>query len=152
MGKILLVDDFEEGREVIGIFLRTSGHEVVLAGDGRQAVEAAEASRFDAVIMDLSLPVLDGLSAICRLREKQAARGVPVVACTAFDTDGHRRAAAAVGCDAYLVKPFDMDALGAILRDLISSGRGDTRRIASENMGPEELLNHLDSLIVGDRA
>ena len=152
MSKILLVDDHEDGRDVVELFLTGAGHEVVVAGDGREAIEAAEASGFDAVIMDLCLPVLDGLSAVCRLRENDAWRGVPVVACSAFDSGGHRRAAAAVGCDAYLVKPLNMEELGLVLGRLLSSGRRGAQRVASEHMGPDELLDYLDSLTAGDRA
>jgi CheY-like chemotaxis protein len=152
VGKILLVDDFEPARDVIKFYLTSAGHEVVVAGDGREAVEAADACGFDAVIMDLSLPVLDGLSAVCRLRENIACREVPVIACTAFDTEGHRRAAAAAGCDAYLVKPIDMKQFGQTLINLLASGRTGPDRVASENMRPEELLDYLDSLTDGDLA
>lgn len=106
--KILLVDDYEDSRFVLRKFLESQGHKVLEAVNGLEAVEMAESARPDLILLDLHMPVLDGLLAAERIRASgQACQHVPIIAITAFDTYGMKEAALEVGCNAYLSKPID---------------------------------------------
>jgi CheY-like chemotaxis protein len=94
---------------------------MIEAADGRQAVEAARNECPDLIVMDLNMPVMDGLAATERIRElKDRCGDVPIVAATAFDTYGMREAALEAGCNAYLLKPLDLDELESIIAGLLS--------------------------------
>ena len=91
--------------------LARKGYEVVLAEDGAKGVAAAAAERPDLVLMDMSLPVLDGWEATRRLKAGEATRAIPVIALTAHAMRGDEERARACGCDDYLTKPIDEDRL-----------------------------------------
>ena len=86
------------------------------AADGAQAVEAARRERPDLVLMDLQMPVMDGLEAARRLRDFRECEGIVLIAYTTFDTQGMREAAIGAGFDDYLVKPFGFEELDGVLR------------------------------------
>src|ERR1044072_8848840 len=94
---VLVVEDFEDTREMIALELRYEGYEVVEAADGVSAVEMVKSRCPDLVLMDLSLPGRDGLSAAYRMRELEAMYHVPIVACSAPGADMHREGALAAG-------------------------------------------------------
>lgn len=144
---ILVVEDFEDTRQMIALELRSRGYEVVEAADGRQALEAARRRRPDLVIMDLSLPVLDGLSAVYRMRETEAMCGVPVIACTAHGADIHLAAARAVGCDEYLTKPVDLGRLNELVSRLLARPRSACGHAAHAAMSDDELTSYIDGLM-----
>ena len=109
MAKILLVEDNELNRDMLSRRLAKRGHEVVVAVDGQQGVDRAAADRPDVVLMDLSLPVIDGWEATRRI--KAASAKVPVIALTAHAMAGDRERAIAAGCDDYDSKPVEIDRL-----------------------------------------
>lgn len=111
MAKILLVEDNELNRDMLSRRLARRGFEVVLAGDGAEGLDTARAERPDLVVMDLSLPVLDGWEAIRQLRADPAIRAIPVLALTAHAMAGDRGQALAAGADDYDTKPVDFTRL-----------------------------------------
>ena len=117
---ILLAEDSADTRAVLLRALAAYGYRVVEAADGREAVELAVSECPDLVLMDLNMPVMDGLAATERIRElKDRCGDVPVVAITAFDTYGMREAATEAGCNAYLLKPLALDELGSVVAALL---------------------------------
>ncbi len=153
---VMVVEDFDDTRQMIAVELRGEGYEVLEVSDGREAVEAVKRRCPDLVLLDLSLPGCDGLSAAYRMREVGAMCDVPIVACTAHDAALHKDAALAAGCDEYLTKPLDMGRLKEVVGRLLaerSNGvrRGEaearTRRITSAHMDDEGLRDYLEGLI-----
>jgi CheY-like chemotaxis protein len=112
---ILVVDDCESNRELLSVYLSVSGYEVIEACDGLEAVKVATSECPDLIIMDLSMPVMDGFGAVRLLRQVSEVREVPVIACTAHDTSTHRLQAMGVGFNEFLPKPIDFTQLDFIL-------------------------------------
>lgn len=110
---ILLVDDDADCRLICRTFLTYAGFRITECGDGETAVRLASTNHPDLILMDLSLPVLDGWGAARTLKERRDTRGIPIVALTAHALPGDRTRAAAAGFDAYLTKP-------AALRDVLA--------------------------------
>jgi len=106
--KILLVEDNEMNRDMLTRRLGRKGYEVVTAVDGEQALAMARAETPDLILMDLSLPVLDGWEATRRLKAADETRAIPVLALTAHALAEEREAALAAGCDEYDTKPVDL--------------------------------------------
>jgi two-component system, cell cycle response regulator DivK len=102
---ILIVDDFDDNRQMYAEFLAYAGFQVVEASNGVEAIERAIATVPDVIVMDLSLPVLDGWEATRRLKSEPKTRHIPVVALTGHALEGHSAGAREAGCDAFLVKP-----------------------------------------------
>ena len=111
MTKILLVEDNEMNRDMLSRRLIRKGYEVVMALDGRQAVEMASGENPDLIIMDMSLPVIDGWEATRRVKAAPATRTIPVIALTAHAMAGDREKAIEAGCDDYDIKPIDLPRL-----------------------------------------
>lgn len=120
---ILVVDDVTDNLVLLSLHLQQSGYRVVTASDGDQALSVAKLARPDLILMDIAMPQQDGLAATRRIREEPELRGVPVIALTAFDTDGFRKAAFDVGFNGYLTKPVDFDRLNKLMEMLLSGGR-----------------------------
>jgi CheY-like chemotaxis protein len=117
---VLVAEDSADTRAVLRRVLASYGYRIVEAADGREAVEAAVRECPDLVVMDLNMPVMDGLAATERIRElKDRCGNVPIVAVTAFDTYGMRDAALEAGCDAYLLKPLALDELESVVAGLL---------------------------------
>ena len=129
MPRLLLVEDNEEGREGLSRYLRRRGFEVLLAMDGRQALEAAQSHRPDLILMDMSLPILDGWEATRRLKAGEATRPIPVIALTAHAMAGDREKALEAGCDDYEIKPVELPRLLAKIEALLG------KRAAGEASG-----------------
>jgi two-component system, cell cycle response regulator DivK len=108
---VLIVDDYEDAREMYAEYLVFSGFRVAEARNGLEAVEKAFALQPAVILMDLSLPVMDGWEATRRLKGDPRTRAIPVVALTGHALDGHSREAQDAGCDAYVTKPCLPDAL-----------------------------------------
>ena len=117
---VLVVEDFADNRFMMRKLLEMSGYQVVEAVDGREAVELAESSRPDLILMDLSLPRLDGLDATRRIRELEGLGRVPIVAVSAHDTNDFHADALAAGCNEYVTKPIDFDELDALVKKLLA--------------------------------
>jgi CheY-like chemotaxis protein len=111
MTKILLVEDNEMNRDMLSRRLIRKGYDVVMALDGRQAVEMATGEHPDLIIMDMSLPVIDGWEATRQVKAAPATRAIPVIALTAHAMAGDREKAIEAGCDDYDIKPIDLPRL-----------------------------------------
>ena len=111
MAKILLVEDNDMNRDMLSRRLLRKGYEVVMALDGQQAVEMAAAEKPDLILMDMSLPVLDGWEATRRIKAAAPTRAIPVIALTAHAMAGDREKALEAGCDDYDTKPIDLPRL-----------------------------------------
>jgi CheY-like chemotaxis protein len=109
--RILLVEDNELSRDMLSRRLARRGYEVLLARDGDEAVASAARERLDLVLMDLSLPGLDGWEAARLIKAAASARPPPVIALTAHALSGDRERALAAGCDDYDTKPVDLPRL-----------------------------------------
>jgi CheY-like chemotaxis protein len=112
---VLVVEDFEDNRFMMRRLLEMSGYRVIEAVNGKQAVEAAISERPDLILMDLSLPMLDGLAATRRIREAEGLGRVPIIAVSAHDSADFHTEALAAGCDEYVTKPIDFDHLVQVL-------------------------------------
>src|SRR5688572_9502860 len=119
MPRLLLVEDNEENREGLSRHLRRKGYEVSTAVDGQQGLEAARAGAPDLILMDMSLPVLDGWEATRQLKADPQTRHVPVIALTAHAMAGDREKALAAGCDEYDTKPVELTRLIGKIRALL---------------------------------
>jgi two-component system cell cycle response regulator DivK len=108
MQKILLVEDNEMNRDMLSRRLVRNGYEVCLAMDGQQGADMALSERPDLILMDMSLPVIDGWEATRRIKANDATRGIPVIALTAHAMAGDREKAMEVGCDDYDTKPVEI--------------------------------------------
>jgi len=119
MAKILLVEDNEVNRDMLSRRLQRKGFEVVLAVDGQSGVEMAQTEAPDLVLMDMSLPVLDGWEATRRLKADAATKRIPVIALTAHAMSGDRDKALEAGCEDYDTKPVEilrlLDKINALL-------------------------------------
>ena len=119
MPKVLLVEDNEESREGLSRYLRRNGYEILLAVDGRQAVDVARSAVPDLILIDLNLPVLDGWEATRQLKAGSETRGIPVIALTAHAMAGDRERALEAGCDDYDTKPIDFPRLLTKIESLL---------------------------------
>jgi two-component system cell cycle response regulator DivK len=122
MAKILYVEDNEDNVYMLTRRLERSGFEIVVARDGDEGVALAQAERPDLILMDLSLPVLDGWEATRRLKAAEATRAIPVIALSAHAMPGDREKALAAGCDDYDSKPVKLPGLLAKIRALLPEG------------------------------
>lgn len=120
MAKILLVEDNEMNRDMLGRRLQRRGHEVVIAVDGAEGVAKAQTVGPDIILMDMSLPVMDGWDATRRLKAETATCAIPVIALTAHAMSGDRDKAMEAGCDDYDTKPVEFDRLLAKIEALLS--------------------------------
>ncbi len=116
---ILVVDDFDDTRLLLRTWLEKKGFRVLVAEDGFEAVAQAESELPDLIIMDLQMPVMDGLAATRKIRKVTALDGVPIVAVSAYGAEQFRHQALAAGCDEYVSTPFDPDSLEGIIRSLV---------------------------------
>lgn len=123
MTVILCVDDNETNAFYIGTVLRRAGYEVLTAATGEDGVAEARRARPDLVLMDLSLPGIDGLEATRRIKAAPELRGLPVIAISAHEESEAGSAAAAAGCDGYATKPLDWRALLMRIEALLERAR-----------------------------
>jgi CheY-like chemotaxis protein len=122
---ILVVDDSADNVALISLDLQQQGYRVVTASNGEDAVTVAISMMPNLILMDINLPTLDGLGATRRIRENDALREVPIIAITAFGTEGFQRAAYDAGVSGYLTKPLDLDRMHQLIARLLSpSGSG----------------------------
>jgi len=127
MARILIVEDNAMNLDMLSRRLARRGHEVLTATDGRAGIRSAQAERPDIVLMDLSLPGLDGWEATRLLKADDATRGIPVIALTAHAMAGDREKALAAGCDDYATKPIDLPALLVQIEALVGRAELDGR-------------------------
>lgn len=117
---ILVVDDSADNVAVISLDLQQQGYRVVTAGNGEDAVNVATQTLPNLILMDINLPTLDGLGATRRIHDYESLREVPVIAITAFGTEGFQRAAYDAGVSGYLTKPIDFDRMHQLIARLLS--------------------------------
>jgi CheY-like chemotaxis protein len=122
MPKILLVEDNEMNRDMLSRRLARKGYQVVLALDGQSGLEMTQTEVPDLVLMDMSLPVLDGWEATRRLKADPATRHIPVIALTAHAMSSDREKALEAGCDDYDTKPVELPRLLTKIEALLSGG------------------------------
>ena len=113
---VLLAEDQEDARHLLSLELQHSGCHVITAADGREAVETALVVHPDLILMDLNLPLLDGLAATEQIRAHGELDAVPIIAVTAYDTYGIREAVLEAGCQDYLLKPLGPGTLERAIR------------------------------------
>jgi CheY-like chemotaxis protein len=111
----LVVEDFEDSRFMMRRLLEMAGYNVVEATDGQQAVELAVEKHPSVILMDLSLPKLDGLAATREIRKHHGFQNVPIVAVSAHDGPDSRSEALAAGCNEYVTKPIDWEQLNTLV-------------------------------------
>jgi two-component system cell cycle response regulator DivK len=116
---VLVVDDFEDNRAMYAEYLAHSGYRVEQAANGEEAVEITRRLKPDVVVMDLSLPIMDGWEATRRLKAEEGTRHIPVIALTGHALAGHSRGAREAGCDAFLAKPCLPEKLVAKVEELM---------------------------------
>ncbi|UCF39866.1 MAG: response regulator [Gemmatimonadota bacterium] len=119
MPKILLVEDNEMNRDMLSRRLERKGFEVAMAFDGRQGVEMAKSDGYDLILMDMSLPEIDGWEATRQLRAEPKTQAVPIIALTAHAMAGDRERALEAGCDDYDTKPIELPRLLAKMESLL---------------------------------
>ena len=120
MANILVVEDFEDSRFSLCRLLEMSGHQVLEAKGGREAVEIALRERPDLILMDVSLPDMDGIMATAAIRDGEASSHTPIIVLSAHDASPFPERAFAAGCDDYVTKPVDFDRLEALIRRFTS--------------------------------
>jgi CheY-like chemotaxis protein len=112
---ILVVEDSHDGREMLQILLGLKGYDVLLAADGREAIEVALAHEPDLILLDLEIPEMDGLSVARNLHSNSNFKRVPIIIMSGHDPARHRESAIDAGCSDYLLKPIDFARLDQIL-------------------------------------
>jgi CheY-like chemotaxis protein len=121
MARILLVEDQEENRDMLSRRLKKRGYEVSIAVDGAEGVEKARGEAPDLILMDMSLPVMDGWEATRILKAEEGTRSIPVVALTAHAMSTDREKALEAGCDAYETKPVELPRLLETMEKLLQA-------------------------------
>jgi two-component system cell cycle response regulator DivK len=123
MAKVLLIEDNELNRDMLSRRLIRRGFQVVFAMDGQQGVDLARSERPDIILMDMSLPVIDGWEATRRVKADDATRSVPVIGLTAHAMAGDREKAIEAGCDDYDTKPVELDRLIGKIERLLGTAK-----------------------------
>ena len=121
MSRILLVEDNEMNRDMLSRRLSRRGFEMLLAEDGRQGVDLATSELPDLILLDLSLPVLDGWSAARELKSQDSTKAIPIIALTAHAMAGDRQKALDAGCDEYDTKPVELKRLLAKIEGFLGT-------------------------------
>ena len=124
MTKVLVVEDNEMNRDMLSRRLTRRGFQVILAVDGQLGVDLARSERPDIILMDMSLPVMDGWEATRRVKSDDATRSVPVIGLTAHAMAGDREKAIEAGCDDYDTKPVELERLIGKMERLLGTGKG----------------------------
>lgn len=118
---ILVVDDSDDIRLMTRVMLEAHGYQVSEASNGKEAVEIARSACPSLILMDLNMPVMDGLTATEQIRRhREECKEVPILATTANESSHMKKAALEAGCDGYINKPFDFDKLITILRSVLN--------------------------------
>ncbi len=124
MATILVADDFLENRDILCRMLELVGHRTVSAANGQEAIELAQAHHPDIILMDLSMPVLDGWEATTRLKAIDELHHIPVLAVTGHVTPHEIQRAFDAGCVDYIAKPVDFERLIGKVTSLVNDGKG----------------------------
>src|ERR1051326_7145171 len=136
MPKILLIEDNEMNRDMLSRWLGRKGYDVVLAVDGESGVAMARSESPDLILMDMSLPVLDGWEATRRLKADAGVRHIPVIALTAHAMSSDRDKAIEAGCDDYDTKPVELERLLGKIEALLGRAAGETASVGEPSSLP----------------
>ena len=117
---IMVVEDYDDTRMLLKQALEMLGYSVLEASNGQEAVDIADRERPDLILMDLDLPILDGIAATQRIRQQEHMETVPIVAVTAYPLSYSRVKAFAKGCNEYMPKPIDMSELARVVNRYLS--------------------------------
>lgn len=134
---ILVVDDFADTRELFSESLRNSGFLTETAEDGAQAVAKARALHPDVIVMDMTMPVVDGWESMRTLRADPATRDIVIIAVAGKPLPDHGKSAYEAGCDEYLTKPLSADALTRAVRHALACAEGKEYRVPSTPRPPQ---------------
>ena len=124
--RVLLVEDNEINRDMLSRRLIRRGYTVLIAEDGQKAVEMAASEAPDLILMDMSLPIIDGWEATRRIKAEPATSGVPIIALTAHAMQGDREKALEAGCDDYDTKPIELPRLLKKIESLVGGTDGES--------------------------
>lgn len=111
MAKLLFVEDNLDIRRLLVKRLKRRGFEIIEADNGEEGILKARSERPDLILMDMAMPVMDGLEATSRIRQEEGIGSIPIIALTAFSDDGKREAAMEAGCVDYVTKPIQFQGL-----------------------------------------
>jgi two-component system, cell cycle response regulator DivK len=120
MPKLLLVEDNEMNRDMLSRRLKRKGFDILIAVDGKEGVEMAQGQSPDLVLLDMSLPVMDGWEAARVMKADETTRGIPIIALTAHAMSGDREKAIEAGCDEYDTKPVELPRLLEKIQTLLA--------------------------------
>ena len=121
MAKILYVEDNEDNVYMLSMRLKRKGHEIVIAWDGQEGMDKAKTEKPDLILMDLSLPVMDGWTAAENLKSSEATKKIPIIALSAHAMQEHKDRALEAGCDDYDTKPIDLKRLLSKIEALLGT-------------------------------
>jgi CheY-like chemotaxis protein len=121
--RILIAEDFEENRIALKLILKHTGFDVIEAEDGQQAVEAVRREEPDLVLMDITLPGIDGLQATREIRSEEKFERLPIIVVSAHDNEEIRREAAEAGGSEYISKPIEVEELKKLIEGCLSVAR-----------------------------
>ena len=122
MARILLVEDNEMNRDMLSRRLTRRGYDIIVAGDGQAGVDTATSESPDLILLDMSLPVLDGRRAAQELKDRSETRNIPIIALTAHAMAGDRQKAIEAGCDDYDTKTVDLPRLLRKIKSMLETG------------------------------
>lgn len=117
--RVLIIEDTDDNRRILRDLLASAGYETTEAGDGLEGLDAARSEAPGLILLDIQLPKMDGYEVARRIRTEPALARIPIIAVTSFALTGDEDRARAVGCDAYVSKPFSPRELLAIVRRLL---------------------------------
>ncbi|MGB3565137.1 MAG: response regulator [Thermoanaerobaculia bacterium] len=128
MRKILLIEDNEMNRDMLSRRLTRKGFEIAIAEDGERGVEMAQSESPSLILMDISLPVMDGYEATRQIKVNPDTRSIPIIALTAHAMSGDREKCLEAGCDEYETKPVDLPRLLEKIEKLVPGNQNDSTR------------------------
>lgn len=134
--RVLLAEDDEDNFDLVSLLLQRAGYEVIAARNGKEALEFAHREHPDAILMDLSLPEIDGWTVVRKLRASPETMDIPIFALTAHTLPGDRKRAIEAGCDGYFSKPLNVSSFGQIMAEALEKARARRARKASPPSPP----------------
>ena len=134
---IMVVEDNEDVRFMLKVALECKGYRVIEAANGWDAVGLVSRNRPDLILMDLRLPVLDGVEAACLLREHEEFSDLPIIAITGHDSEESRADVRDVGFDEYIMKPIELGRLESAVARLLNEMRDETQAMVRHSSGPQ---------------
>jgi CheY-like chemotaxis protein len=122
--RVLIIEDNIDNYELVRFLLERAGHDSLWARSGREGIDMAKSARPDLILMDLSLPEMDGWTATERLKADPQTLSIPIIALTAHTLPGDRKRALEVGCDGYLSKPIDLGLFNTAIEEALTKAAG----------------------------